>query len=428
MRKRILALLLALALCCSPALAAEDAADGEEAAEAASTEEAQGETETAPEEAEEVPEETEPAPPPDADGTLSYANLEVRIREHNATIKALEESIASVEVLDYDKMQENLRDSLNSIGRGMWAMSSLGIDNTSLSSSYNALKDTFDDLKDGKLQEDNAGIIRQLENAQDQMIMAAETLYVSLLEMDNSRDTLQRKLDALDRTVAEMELRYQRGQISALQLQEVRDGRTQLKSGLDTLSTNIIVYTAQLENLVGLEPTGTLKLSEIPDITPEQVAAMSYDTDLAAAKETSYTLYDAAQTLEDAKEDLRDAGKQYGFNEKRYEYISAQHTYQAAQYTYQATVDSFELGFHSAYTVVADYQQVLAAEESALSLAKNTYASEETKYRQGNISKNALLDAQDDLAEAEAAVLTARHNLFTAYRTYWWAVTKGVLN
>ncbi|MGM9571642.1 MAG: hypothetical protein ACI3ZR_05415, partial [bacterium] len=175
-------------------------------------------------------------------------------------------------------------------------MSAMGIDNTSLSSSYNSLKDTFEDLKEGKLQEDNEGIIRQLKNAQDQMIMAAENLYVSLLEMGNTRTNLQRSLDALDRTVAEMELRYQRGQISALQLQEVRDGRTQLKSGLDTLSTNIIVYTAQMENLVGLSPSGKLKLSEVPEITAEQVAAMSYEKDLEAAKEKSYTLYDAAQT------------------------------------------------------------------------------------------------------------------------------------
>lgn len=422
MQKRILAVLVALSLCCSSTFAAEPAAEGtdgdaQETAEVSSTEEGQ-EAATAAEPA---------AAQPDAERTLSYANLEARMRENNATMKALEETIASLEVLDYDKMQENLRETLNGIGKGIWALSNY-MDTSAMSSTYDSLKDTFDDLKNGKLQADNAGIIRQLENAQDQMILAAENLYVALLEMENTRGTLQRSLDALDRTVTEMELRYQRGQISALQLQEVRNGRTQLKSGLDTLSTNIVVYTAQLENLVGLSPSGILTLSEVPEITAEQVAAMSYEEDLEIAKENSYTLYDAARTLEDAKEDLHDAGKQYGFNEKRYEYISAKHTYQAAQYTYQAAVDSFELGFHSAYTVVADYQQVLAAAESALSLAENTYASMETKYRQGNISKNDLLDAQDDLAEAEAAVLTAKHDLFTAYRTYWWAVNEGVLN
>lgn len=428
MQKRILALLLALSLCCASALAAEPAAEGtdsgdiQETADRPSTEEALENT------AAEIS-----APPPDADGTLSYANLEQRVRENNATMKALEETIASLEVLDYDQMKEDLREALNGVAKAQWMLSSVpGMEDSythgALSASYSSLRETFDDLKDGKLQEDNAGVIRQLKNAQDQMVMAAETLYASLLELGNTRDTLQRSLDAMDRTVAEMELRYQRGQISALQLEQTRSGRTQMKSGLDTLDTNIGLYTAQLQNLVGLEPTGTLTLSEVPDITAEQLAAMSYDADLDAAKEKSYTLYDAAQTLADAKEDFRDAGKEYGFNEKRYEYISAQHTWQAAQYTYQAAIQSYELSFQSVYTVVDDYRQVLSASETALRLAKNTYAAAEVKYGQGTVSQNGLLDAQDDLAEAEAAVLTAKHDLFTAYRAYWWAVKEGVLN
>ena len=52
----------------------------------------------------------------------------------------------------------------------------------------------------------------------------------------------------------------------------------------------------------------------------------------------------------------------------------------------------------------------------------------ELKYRQGTISRNALSDAEDDLAEAKDAVETARRNLFTAYRTYYWAVNYGVMS
>ena len=48
--------------------------------------------------------------------------------------------------------------------------------------------------------------------------------------------------------------------------------------------------------------------------------------------------------------------------------------------------------------------------------------------RQGTISKNTLLTAQDDLAQAQDAVATAHHNLFTAYHTYLWAVEYGILN
>lgn len=408
MHKRIVAMVLAVSLCCHGAYAAEAVStDGQQV-------------------------KTADVFQPDAAGTLSYANLEQRIRENNASMKALEETIASVEVLDYDKMYDDLRDALNQIATAQWMMTIYGQGDSythdSLGQSYSSLEDVFEDLKDGNLQDDNAGIIRQLKNVQNQMLMAAESLYVAVLEMQNNRDMLQRSLDAVDRTVEEMELRYQRGQISALQLEQVRSGRTQLKSGPDTLTTNIGLYTAQLENMVGLEPTGTLKLSEVPDITAEQLAAMNYTADLAAARETSYAVYDAGETLEDAKDNYRDAVQAYGPDSTRYEFISAQHTWQAAQYTYQASLQSFDLSFQSAYDLVGDYRQILGASETALRLAENTYASEEVKYRQGNLSKNGLLDAQDDLKDAEAAVVTAKHNLFTAYRTYWWAVNKGVLN
>ena len=39
-----------------------------------------------------------------------------------------------------------------------------------------------------------------------------------------------------------------------------------------------------------------------------------------------------------------------------------------------------------------------------------------------------LISAKDDLDDAQTAVDTARHNLFTAYRTYRWAVDRGLLN
>lgn len=50
----------------------------------------------------------------------------------------------------------------------------------------------------------------------------------------------------MNRTVQEMELRYDLGQISALQLQQTESGRTQLKSNLETVEMN-------LDNLIDKE-------------------------------------------------------------------------------------------------------------------------------------------------------------------------------
>lgn len=380
----------------------------------------------------------------DPEGTVSFANLETRVRENNLTVRMLEESIASIDVVDYEKMYDDLKDALNSIAKTQRAMLQLGqldsaMGNTSLSgsfsseyifssldASYDSLRDTFDDLKDGKIQDDYAAAKRQLENAENQVVMGAETLYMAILEMQNTRSSLQRQLDALDRTVEEMELRYKLGQISALTLQQVKDGRTQMSSGISTLDMNIRNYTRQLEVMLGLEQAGSLTLTEPPQVSDKLVAEMDYDTALAAAKEKSYDLFAAQRTLDDAQETYKDSIKGYGQN--NYHYKSAVHTYEAAKYTYQSTVQSFEMNFRTMYDAVADYQQVLKASQSALDYQKNAYAASQLKYQQGSISKNALLEAQDSLASAEADVSTAKHNLFSAYHTYLWAVEYGILN
>ena len=436
MRKQITAMALSLALCGSllsaTALAAETPSGAADAAMAAAGVK-DGQTVTQKE-----------LYAADPEGTVSFANLEARVRENNLTIRMLEESIASIDVVDYEKMYDELKDGLNEIAKIQRTMLQLGqldsaMGNTSLSgsfsseyifsnldASYDSLRETFDDLKDGKIQGDYAAAKRQLENAENQVVMGAETLYMAILEMQNTRASLHRHLDALDRTVEEMELRYKLGQISALTLQQVKNGRTQLASGIATLDMNIRNYTRQLEVMLGLEQTGSLTLTEPPQVSDKQVAEMDYDTALAAAKEKSYDLFAAQKTLDDAEETYKDSIKGYGQN--NYHYKSAVHTYEAAKYTYQSTVQSFEMNFRTMYDAVADYQQVLKASQSALDYQKNACAASQLKYQQGTISKNSLLEAQDSLASAEADVATAKHNLFSAYHTYLWAVEYGILN
>lgn len=444
MRKRILAFVLAAALISSllvtAAVAEEDGAPAEAAQseESAPTENQSSET-TAVTDGESTAGETEEPqqdaeteiPAPDPVGQLSFANLESRMRENNLTVLMLEESIASIDEIDFDKMQEDLRDQLNDIAKLQYVSIAYpeaagGMTFDSLQSSYDALKEQFDDLKEGKIQDDYDAVVRQLRNTEDQMIKTAETIYINILELQNTDEQLQRSLAAMNRTVQEMELRYDLGQISALQLQQTESGRTQLKSNLETVEMNLDNLIVQMEVMIGAEQTGALKLGEIPDVTDEQIAAMDLEKDLAAAKEVSYALFDAQKTLNDAKETYEDAIDGKGISS--YQRKSAEHTWKAAQYTYEAAVQSFELSFRTAFNAVTDQQQILKASQTALALQQDTYASMELKYQQGSVSKNALQDAKDDLDDAQTAVDTARHNLFTAYRTYRWAVDRGLLN
>lgn len=400
-------------------------------------------------------EETEPAKTtveattaikPDEQGSLSFENLERRVRENNLNVLALQENVDALAEIDYEDLAEELRQNLNSMAKAMWGYTTGSMNvyvpefgmNVSvpvekdpyahgqMEQLKSSLRQQFDDIKNGEMQKDNAGVIRQLKSYQDQIIMGGEMLYLTLVGLETQEGALERQLASLDRTVAEMKLRYQMGQISALQLQQVESGRTALVSGIQTLQMNISNLKCQLEVMVGEEMTGELTLSGVPVVTAEQLEKMDLEKDLAASKEVSYEIYAAGKTLEDAEEEYDDIWKSTKSTDTRYK--AAVHTLEAAKFTHKAAIADYELRFRTLYAQVKDYAQILSAAETALEYEKGVYAAAELKRLQGTISENALLSAADTLKTAEEKAATASNDLFSSYNTYCWAVQHGILN
>lgn len=410
MKKRWTALLLALAML--SALAVGALADEQKKDETAAEETAQ----TA----------------PDAEGTLRFENLSARMKTGYYTVMSLEENIAAIECIDYDKMYEDLRDGLNQIAEAQWMMLQIpGAGETytykSLQDQYDTLRKTFDDIKDGKLQQDNADLVRQLRDAENQLLMAGQTLYINLLGLEDQSAALTRQTAALDRTIEEVKLRYELGQVSAMTLQQTEAGKTQVESGKAALDAAVAQLRRQLNAMTGEELTAPLTLNALPGVTAEQLAAMDVEKDLEKAKAVSYDLYAAKLTLDDADEEYKDKAGDLGYNEDNYEYIAVKHRWQAAQYTYNAAVQNFELSFRSLYDSVQSYASALNAAKVSLECERSDLAAAQLRYEQGTISENALHTAEDELYTAQDTVSGAERDLFTAYNNYRWAVDCGLL-
>ena len=409
MKKRWTALLLALAML--SALAVGALADEQDKEKTAAAETAQ----TA----------------PDAAGTLSFENLSARMRTGNYTLLSLEENVAAIECLDYDKMYEDLRNGLNSIASAQWGLIQMGQGESytyeTLTQRYDALRKTFDDIKEGKLQQDNADLVRQLHNAQASLLAAGESLYVGLLALEDQSAALTRQNAALDRTIEEVKLRYELGQVSAMTLQQTEAGKAQVESGKAALDAAAAQLRRQLNAMIGEELTAPLTLNALPGVTAEQLAAMDVEKDLKKAKAVSYDLYAAKLTLEDADEEYKDKAGDLGYNEDNYEYIAVKHRWQAAQCTYNAAVQNFELSFRSLYDSVQSYASALNAAKVSLECERSDLAAAQLRYEQGTISENALHTAEDELYTAQDTVSGAERDLFTAYNNYRWAVDYGLL-
>ncbi len=415
MKKQITALLLALSLAVPLGLSAfaeepspeKDAPDSQESAVAGPDAEPEADYE------------------PDPLGQVRFSSVEQRIRENNLQILALNEQIAALEEIDYEKQLDKLRRALNSLAGSQWTMLEMGMGSSyaydQMNQSYSALRRQFDAIWDGDLQEDNAGIVRQLKNLEDQIALGGETMYMAILAMESQEDGLERQLAALDRQLEELRLRHKLGQISTLTLTEAEAGRASLASGLETLRMNIRVYKAQLETLLGAEQTGSIQLGGVPQVTAKQLSDMDLEAGLASAKEASYELFDAKRTLKDTQDAYHGIGDYTPT-------LNAEHGWPAAKHTYNNTVQNYEMKFRTLYAQVKDYKQILEASKVSASSKEASYAAAELKYRQGNISKNTLLTAEDELTAAKEAVRSAENDLFTAYNNYCWAVKTGILN
>ena len=410
MKKRWTALLLALAML--SALAVGALADEQDKEKTAAEETAQT--------------------TPDAAGTLRFENLSARMKTGYYTVMSLEENIAAIECIDYDKMYEDLRDGLNQIAEAQWMMLQIpGAGETytykSLQDQYDALRKTFDDIKDGKLQQDNADLVRQLRDAENQLLMAGQTLYINLLGLEDQSAALTRQTAALDRTIEEVKLRYELGQVSAMTLQQTEAGKAQVESGKAAIDAAAAQLRRQLNAMIGEELTAPLTLNALPEVTAEQLAAMDVEKDLEKAKAVSYDLYAAKLTLDYADEEYKDKAGDLGYNEDNYEYIAVKHRWQAAQYTYNAAVQNFELSFRSLYDSVQSYASALNAAKVSLECERSDLAAAQLRYEQGTISENALHTAEDELYTAQDTVSGAERDLFTAYNNYRWAVDYGLL-
>ena len=413
-----------------------------------------------------------------SDGTLSFSQIGERVKANNLTLKAAQESLKQAKAMDWDdaidemedaidnldiqisqlltgskaqleKAQADLATSLNGISVTDGNLTGLKevIQNTvtlstlsslsqysqmqaaSLKASKESLEDQLDDLKEQKqdYQKTLKDTERQIDYAADQTISGAESLYLTILSTQLQLDGLKNNtLASTQRSLKEIELRYQLGQVSKLTLTQVQNGYESLASSITSLENTVSTLYSSLQSLMGDVPTGKLRLLDTPSVTADELSYLNYASDLSKAKENSYTLYTADRAVEDAEDAMNDARRDEGKNS--YQYKMAEYAYQSSIYKKDAAVASFEASFLNLYKAIAPAQSALAAKQSALAYEQQMYAVAEKKYQLGNLSANALQDAKDTLDSAQRDVDAAQLDLFTAYHSYDQAVKLGLVS
>lgn len=413
-----------------------------------------------------------------SDGTLAFSQIGERVKSNNLTLKAAEESLKQAKAMDWDDAIDEMEDAIDNLdiqisqllngstnqlatanaaltaSLDKVSVSGEKIENLgdvinsainvsmlktlaqygqmqaeSLKSTKESLEDQLDDLKEQKqdYQKTLKDTERQIDYAADQTISGAESLYLTILSTQLQLDGLKNNtLASTQRSLKEIELRYQLGQVSKLTLTQVQNGYESLESSITSLENTVSTLYSSLQSLMGDVPTGKLRLLDTPSVTADELSYLNYASDLSKAKENSYTLYTADRAVEDAENAMNDARRDEGKNS--YQYKMAEYAYQSSIYKKDAAVASFEASFLNLYKAIAPAQTALAAKQSALAYEQQMYAVAEKKYQLGNLSANALQDAKDTLDSAQRDVEAAQLDLFTAYHSYDQAVKLGLVS
>ena len=363
--------------------------------------------------------------------TLSWEKLEEQIKAKSPSYQILDKNISSIEIVDYTYLYNSMQKQLNELS----SMQSFLLESgdreklNSVNSSMAALRNTYEDIRDGKLQRDSDDAVNKLRDMQNQVLSAGQTLYITILSLEQSLADGERGLSALQRALTEMQLRHTLGQVSDIKLKELERKYDDTKSQLKTLENTITSLKAQLQLLIGEAPTGEAELEALPPVSVDEISSLTPETDLIAAKEKNYSISTAAVALEKAEEDVSDKNSDYlSGSIKRYELTSAEHTRDAAKLSLISAEQSFEFSFRNLHRSVLNYLQIWENKKATAEYQQQLLALSEKQYELGRISYFALLNAQDNASNALSDAESAERDLFSALNNYRNAVMYGFVN
>lgn len=369
---------------------------------------------------------------------LTFDTLEKTVREGNVSIRSYQQTVESAEKTDvsdqyinkyfnlsqqidaYDRQirelkksrdgitDKNLLDSINA------QINVLQAQRESLHRQYNDLDDDEDDAKDEQKNTVNS-TRRQMQNNADTICMSAENNYISLASMQYSLAQTERSLQQLDRTIAQTKKQVALGIATKNTLSGLQSQRELLAAQQKSAQTS----ADSLRNTLAIQcgyPTGTeITIEALPGVTNEQLAAIDYEKDLAAALENSYSIWSASDSVRKASDDYEN------------DVTNNLHAYEAAKIQRDATEESVKSSFRKLYKTMQEKVTAMTAAQGDLTQAQKTFAVSELQYKRGMISRLKYEEAQDTYMTAQETAENARTDLLTAYNNYEWA-TRGVMS
>lgn len=255
----------------------------------------------------------------------------------------------------------------------------------------------------------------QMNGAADQIVIAAQKLFVTWHSLDQQRTVLTQKQQVAADTVKAAQAKAAAGLITQTELLNVRQQQSSASDQLASLVSQMKTVRDSFRVLMGYSDDYDLTLAGMPQADTAEIAKMNYAADSQTASDANWTLKEKEKEKEIA-DDNRDAGLD-----------STVDLYHAAALNYELAKNQFGAAFRQAYDDISLKQSLLASAQSACTAKAQTLNAVQKQNAVGVASALDVENTQLDAANAKAALSQAQYDLFSSQEQYRWAL-RGALN
>ncbi len=331
----------------------------------------------------------------------TIAAAKAKITEYQAVINANKGT-------EVETLYQGLVDMQNSI------LTSATANKLAAEAAINALEDAEDDAEDDLYSQEYTAK-KALENTENQLTVAAQSTYIGIAALQSQLLAMDRQLSAVDRNIAVLEKQLEIGMGAQINLDNLRQSRNDLASAVQSLESTMSNTEKQLALLCGYANDTTVKVDIVPSVEQKSLDGINYEADLKEALKNSYSIWSK-------RDDARKASEDYEDNK-----TSTLDFYDAANVLVQNEKKNVENSFRAMYDDVWEKKRIFDEAKGAFETQNKNFIIASTKFERGMISRNAYLDAEDELNAKIDSMEAADREFFTAYNTYDWA-RKGFMS
>jgi hypothetical protein len=233
------------------------------------------------------------------------------------------------------------------------------------------------------------------------LVKQAQEYMISYWTQKVSLETYQTNLQEAEANLNTVSTQIAAGTAVASSLSTAQQRVSSAKAQLESAQTNLNSTKEKLCLMLGWSYGADVNITELPEITAEQIAAIDLNADIESAKANNYSLAITNRQLSNAK------------NTTTAE--SLQVTKDESERSIGNTVSS---QYQSLTLAWSDYEQAV----TAYNLQQQTAATAARKLEAGMITQTAYNTIADGLTSAQINVQTKKYAVLKAYNAYEWAV------